>query len=150
SSLSHDDSTKLRPLVIWLAYLVEHVNRRANGAERVTELVPKHGHELVLGAIGTLKPLEMKRQNLFVGAPQTFAELEQDVEFDVPLEDGKVSKLIAFHLENDTGVASTYRRRSRPTLEQTHLAEDLSARHAGDDECFPGPGQYDFDVARSD
>src|SRR5262249_18001912 len=118
----------------------EDVNRGADGAERITELVPEHRHELVLGATGVLDPSQMNRQNLLIHAPQTFADLEQDVEFDVPLGGGELSKLIAFDLEDDTVVASPHRRRSRPPLEETHLAEHFSTRHDGDDECFPRTG----------
>src|SRR5215470_8255469 len=144
SRLPDDDSTELRPLVVGLAHRLEDVNRRADGAERVTELVPEHRHELVLGAIGVLDSLEIERQNLLVHAPQTFAHLEQDVEFDVPLGRGEVSELIAFDLEDDTFAASPYCGRSRLLLEQAHLAEDFSARHDGKDECFTAAGQYSF------
>ena len=111
---------------------------------RITELVPEHRHELVLGAIGALDPFQMNRQNLLVHASQTFADLEQDVESDVPLGGGELSKLIALDLEDDTFAASPYCGRSRLLLEQAHLAEDFSARHDGKDECFTAAGQYSF------
>src|SRR5215470_8583482 len=110
SRLPDDDSPELRPVVAGLAHLLEDVNRRADGAERITELVPEHRHELVLGAIGALDPFQMNRQNLLVHASQTFADLEQDVESDVPLGGGELSKLIALDLEDDTVVASPNRR----------------------------------------